>query len=794
MVTAEKLHALGEGALRSRLLWTLAVLLLGLANVYAQPPGPLISEIRIVGNQRVEHDAIALHITSRVGQPLNDAVVDQDVKAIYRMGFFDHVGAEIEHPGGQTVLVFRVTERPLVTDVRLEGMKNVKPTDDKVINAVKLHSGAILDGNRVEATIKALKGIYEDAGYLDAKTTFSTTPGPNNTTVGTFHVAEGPVIRISDVKFVGNQHFSASQLQSVIATRRHTLLSIIFGTGILDQKKLQNDTDRLTAYYYDHGYLNVHVTEPEVTRHDSQLTVTFRIDEGPTYNVDAVDVAGDLKVPKKDLLKLLTLKAKETFSGSSMQHDVLTLSDFYSNRGYAYVNVDPRTAVDPATKTVNVTYEINPGREVVVDRIYITGNTRTSDKVIRRELTIQEQEPYSTEKISESKQRLDSLGYFSNTRVTTAPGPTASKIDLNVNVQEQSTASLQVGGGYDSYASFFGNFSIGNSNLFGGGESASATAQIGFLYQNYNLSYTEPWFLDMPLSVNLELFLNKLFLFSFDQTNAGFAINTGYPLTDLGLKKIGPLSLDNVVAGLGYQYESVGIGGLSEFTTFDIARYKGYTRVSEFLPSLKRFTVDNPTDPRSGSVQNLNLEIAGLGGQPFIRGVVHSRFFIPYIKSPRWGEWVFSPGVTYGLGSSLKAGARGELPLYERFFPGGVGGEGDVRGYGLYSLGPQITLFDQLGAPIAIEQVGGSEELLLSGETTFPIWSSIGLRGVAFIDAGNAFRLRDSISFDKLQAAYGIGVRWKSPFGPIGIDIARPMNPRPNDQHTVFDVGAGAPL
>jgi outer membrane protein assembly factor BamA len=294
--------------------------------------------------------------------------------------------------------------------------------------------------------------------------------------------------------------------------------------------------------------------------------------------------------------------------------------------------------------------------------------------------------------------------------------------------------------------------------------------------------------------VNLQLFLNKLFLFSFDQTNAGFAITTGYPLTELGLKKIGPLPLDNVVAGLGYQYESVGIGGLSEFTTFDIARYKGYTRVSEFLPSLKRFTVDNPTDPRSGSVQTFNLEVAGLGGQPFIRGVLHSRFFIPYIKSPRWGEWVFSPGLTYGLGSSLKAGARGELPLYERFFPGGVGGEGDVRGYGLYSLGPQITLFDQLGSPIAVEQVGGSQELLLSGETTFPIWSSIGLRGVAFIDAGNAFRLRDSITLDKLQAAYGIGVRWKSPFGPIGIDIARPINPRFNDQNTVFDVGAGAPL
>src|SRR5258708_11556310 len=195
MVTAEKFHALVEGVRRCRLLWTVAALLLGLANAYAQTHRPPISEIRIVGNQRVEHDAIALNVSSRVGQPLEDAVVDQDVKAIYRMGFFEHVGAEIEHPGGQTVLVFRVTERPLVSDVRLEGMKKVKPTDDKVINAVKLHSGAILDGNRVEATIKALKAIYDDVGYLDAQITFSSTPRSHNTAAEAFPLTAGPGIQ-----------------------------------------------------------------------------------------------------------------------------------------------------------------------------------------------------------------------------------------------------------------------------------------------------------------------------------------------------------------------------------------------------------------------------------------------------------------------------------------------------------------------------------------------------------------------------------------------------------------------
>jgi len=790
-VTGAKLSAFRWGAFHATLLWLLVASLSMTARVQAQP-GPVVSEIRVAGNQRVETGAIRIHITSQVGQPLNDASVDADTKAIYRMGFFDDVSAAFDRDHG--ILTFNVKERPLITEIRFSGLKAIKASDSEVINALALHSGSVLDPTRTQTTIRNLEEVYQGKGYLDAKVTFRTVPGANNTAMGVFDVNEGPAVKISDVRFVGNKHFSARELRGSMDTRPHNLLSYFFKTGILDRKKLQDDIDRLTAFYYDHGYLNVHIFEPVVTRTGNSLVVTVTIEEGPVYKVGTIDVAGDLKVPKKDLLSKITLKHNETFSGADMQHDVLTLSDYYSDRGYAYVNVDPRTQIDPATRIVDVTYTINPGREVLIDRIKITGNTKTSDKVIRRDLVIQEQEPYSTGKIQKSKQRLDALGYFSNTRISTSPGPTADKIDLDINVQEANTAALQVGGWYDSYSSVFGNFSVGNTNLFGGGEAVSANAQIGFLYQNYSVSYTEPWFLDMPLSVTLEGFYNKLYLFSFDQTNGGFQIDTGYPLTELGFKKIGPLPLDDVTAGLGYRFESVGISGLSEFTTFDIQRYKGYTRVSEIMPSLRRFTIDNPTDPRSGSVQSLNLEVAGLGGSSFIKGTFHARFFIPFLRSPRWGEWVFSPGVTYGIGTTLGGNKGSELPLYERFFPGGLGGGGDVRGYELYSLGPQVTLFNQQGVPFAIEQVGGSQELLLSGETTFPIWQAIGMRGAVFLDAGNAFLLSQSPSIDKLQAAYGAGIRWRSPFGPIAVDIARPINPRPNDQHNVFDFGAGAPL
>ena len=345
-------------------------------------------------------------------------------------------------------------------------------------------------------------------------------------------------------------------------------------------------------------------------------------------------------------------------------------------------------------------FVINPGHEVLIDRVNISGNTKTSDKVIRREIQIQEQEPYSAEEIRDSKVRLDRLGFFTDTRITTSPAAQPDKINLDVNVTEGNTASFQVAGGFDSYQSLFGNFTLGNTNLFGGGESLILNAQVGFLFQNYSISYTEPWFLDIPLAVGMQLFDNKTYLLSFNQSSAGFTLTTTYPLTELGFKKLGPFSLKDVQAGLGYTFQSIGITGLNQYTTYQIARYKGYTQTSEITPTIRRFTVDNPVDPRSGTVESLTMQFGGLGGDnEFIKGVAHFRYFYPFLKSQTLGTFVVSQGITFGIGTNLQSGTGGELPLYERFFPGGVGGPGDVRGYQLYSLGPQVLLYAQNGVP-----------------------------------------------------------------------------------------------
>jgi outer membrane protein insertion porin family len=785
------------GKCSARWLCAIGLLLsLILSGSLALAQNPVVSAIQIEGNQRVEDDAIRLHISQRPGEPLNPDAVSNDIKSIFQMGFFQNVTADMRHQNGRDVLVYKVVERPQITDVKILGMKDVKPTDDKIVAAMKLHPGSIEDPSRVAETKKGIKDAYESKGYTDVTVDFRGEPRPNNTEIATFIVHEGPKVYIREVDFTGNHAFKASELRGQMDTGTHIpLLSLITNQGVLDKKKLDDDLNRISAFYYDHGYLNVHVGEPIVTRIPKGLKVTIPIDEGPIYKVGSVDIAGELKYPRSELTPLITVKPNSDFRGSSMQHDVLTLSDFYSDRGYAFVDVEPKTQLDPVARKVNITFVINPGREVLVNRINISGNTKTSDKVIRREMQVQEQEPYSGSAIRDSKRRLDQLGFFSETRITTAASPQPDKVDLNVNVTEQSTASFQVAGGFDSYQSVFGHFQLGNTNLFGGGEAVLLSAQVGFLFQNYTASYTEPWFLDIPLSVSLSVFDSKTDLFTFHQNSAGGAILSSYPLAELGLKNIGPLSLRDVRAGLGYQFESVGIGGLSPFTTFQIARFKGYTKVSELEPNIRRSTVDNPIDPRSGSIESLNVELAGVGpGTAFIKAIAHARFFYTFIKSATFGQWVFSPGITYGIGTSLEGGTGGGLPLYERFFPGGVGGQGDVRGYQLYSLGPTVLLLNQFGAPQAIEDIGGSKELLLNGEITFPILTGLGIRGVVFADAGQAYRLGDSVTIDSLQASYGIGIRWRSPFGPIAVDVARPINPRPQDQSSVFEIGGGAPL
>jgi outer membrane protein insertion porin family len=762
------------------------------AKALAQGTAPTIAEIRIRGNQRVDDDAIRIQISSRVGEPLDRATVSRDIKAIYRMGFFKKVTARTTRSGGQVILTYDVEERPLVSEVRFDGMTAFKATDDKVRGAVKIQPRSIFDPIHVVETIKNLEAIYREKGYLDVAVNYKLIPEPDNRAAVVFDIKEGPLVRIGEIRFVGNHAFKAKQLRNFIETRPHNILSFLFNTGLLDRKMLAADVDRLKTFYYQHGYLNAQVAEPTITRKGNSLIITFKINEGAPYRIGTITFEGDLKVPVQELRKRLTLKPGQPFQGLKLQHDVLTLSDFYTDRGYAFANVDPRTQVDPLTHSINVTIRITPGEKILVDRISISGNVRTRDYVIRRQLAIEEQEPYSAAKIRASKARLDRLGLFSQTQISTTPGREPDQVDLNVAVKEAQTGTFSIGGGIDTVDGAFGNASIGERNLFGTGNSATFSALFGFLFRNIDLNFTDPYFLDMPLTFSIDLFDTEYFMFGFTQVAYGIGFHTLYPLSELGLTELGPFSLNTVSAGVGYKFQQMGITDIGPYEPAAITQYHGYALVSEIIPTLQRMTVDNPADPRSGSSQSASIEFAGAGGDSyFVKAILHSRWFLPIIDSSWFGQWVYSLGVDYGIGTALQPAPGGNLPLYERFFPGGID---SVRGYEFFSLGPNIPIFNNVGQPIGYTQIGGSKELLLSTEVTFPILESFGLRGVVFVDAGNAYLLQQSITLPSLAAAWGIGIRWRSPFGPIRLEYAIPINPKPGYVIDNFVFGGGSPL
>ncbi|HKN00480.1 MAG TPA: POTRA domain-containing protein [Candidatus Binataceae bacterium] len=412
------------GSIWKRILVPLALVqawLLFAGYASAQGPYPIVAEIQIEGNQRIESDAIRVHISQPAGHPFDPDLVNKDVKAIYKMGFFDSVTSEFKKGTGNIVLIYKVKERPLVSEVRFNGIRAKLLADDRIIAAVKIHSGGLLDFRRVEETISGIRETYEKEGYLDVKVTFRSIVKPENTVIAVFDVAEGPKIRIGSIDFTGNAAYSSAQLRSVIS----------------DATNPEQVEDHLTTFYYDNGHLDVHIEPPKVVRDGNALNVTIAVYEGPLYRYGSITIAGRPKLPPGDPESILTIKNGEAFSKPTLRQNVLALSDFYSNRGYAFVNIDPRTRLDSQRHVIDVTFYVTPGHEILIDRINIKGNVATPENVIRRELRIQEHQLYCAREFSESKVRLDRLGLFSETRITTESSTRPNEINVNVIVTEK---------------------------------------------------------------------------------------------------------------------------------------------------------------------------------------------------------------------------------------------------------------------------------------------------------------------------------------------------------------------
>ena len=761
-----------------------------------------LKDVKISGNLRVEDDGIRLHLKSRPGEPFNSGTVEQDVKAIYRMGFFDDVQAELSPDG---VLTYAVTEKPYVRELKVQGASQV--SREKIEAALGISPRTILDRTKVAEGVDKVRKLYNDQGYVNAAVDFSVTVESNNQAVVTLDIVEGGRLLIKRIAFEGNKAYSQSELKDQIATKEEWMFSFITNRGVLDRDMLTNDVAILSQHYNDNGYVEHKIDEPVILRARDGLEVVFRIHEGPQYRVGKVEIGGDLIQDGKQMLKSVKLTTGQIFRGSRLREDITTLSEFYANKGFAFVQVDPVTNVNQAQKNVNVALVITKGPPVYFNRVLVAGNTKTRDKVVRRELLANEQELFSGTKITQSRNALQRTGYFEDVQVTTKKTAQPDTIDVLVDVKEGPTGTFQVGAGYSSGDGFLFNANVSEKNLMGRGQGVSGSFSIGSSRQDILVNVNDPYFMDSKVAVGLDGFNTEREFTDFDERKIGFGVNTSYPLKDFRMPFFGrsrnvgsdelasnatPTMWDYMRGGVSYDLTHENIDGISATAPSSIKSEAGKSLTSSVTPGVSYDSRDHFFAPTEGTKSAFSVKTAGLGGDSrFIKADLSGRWHYPLLKDPKWGgNWVLALGgqLGYGLGLAERNNGQKDLPLFERYFLGGIN---SVRGFADRSLGPRApsNCNDDGENCKSTDVIGGEKAMVFNTEILFPIMEQYGIRGVAFFDMGNAFQ---DFSFGDLRKSVGAGVRWMSPFGPLRVELGFPLNKKPDDETSVLGFSIGS--
>jgi outer membrane protein insertion porin family len=750
-----------------------------------------VSRVRIEGNIRVEEDAIRVHLQTQEGKPFDRNALDEDIKSIYAMGFFDQVNADVTPERKGVVVTFKVTERPLVRNVTVEGNEKLKK--EELEGALRIRPHTILDPEKARQGIEAARKLYADKGYLDAKITYDTTPVGENEVDVTYTVTESAPVRVKNIEFEGNNAFSSRKLRSLLQTKEEWLLTPFTGAGNLNKDVLRTDVERLTAWYYDNGYVTVRIEEPKVERREEGLAVVIKIDEGEQFKIGKVEIAGkDLSEDQTQLPPNLATKPGEVFSASALRDDVQLLTERLSEGGYAFANIDPATEVVPDEQVVNVTFQVERGSPVTVDRIEVTGNSKTRDYVIRRELRLQEQELFSATKLRKSREALQRLGFFQEVNVTTRKSPVAEdRMDVVVDVKEAQTGSFSAGAGFSSADSLLFNVRIQENNLFGRGQRLVANVDIGSIRRNVILSFTEPYFRGTPLTVGFDAFSWRLAFEDFDRTGTGASVNFTYPVTALGWNSIWGIPLEDLRIGADYRIERATISNVGFDAPVDIREAEGTSTISSITPRISRNTLNHYFDPTAGSAQDLSVEVAGLGGEHFVKADARTRWYYTFLHSKTFGDFTYSLGATGGYGTGNTGVNGDELPLFERYFPGGIN---SIRGFAPRTLGPRQFTKNTRGTPFTSAPVGGTSQIILNNEVIFPLVQGIGLKGVVFVDAGNAYGGDQNNIISDARYSTGGGVRWLSPLGPLRVELGVPFNTQPHDQKQLILFSFGGPF
>ena len=676
--------------------------------------GMQVAEIIIQGNRRIESDAIRARIGSRVGEPARDSQIAADVRAVFELGFFGNVTVSARDGEEGRILTFLVEENPVVRQISIEGNENVD--GEKIRDALTLTTGSTLDYPLLHENVSRVEALYRAEGYYLANVEYQIERLSEGSIGINFEVLENEKLRLKTIAFEGNEAFDDKELEEEFATKRWRFWSWATSwfdkSGTYSEPVFLRDLRTIEKTYTDNGYLQVEVGEPLVDPAPEGLSVTVPIREGPQFRVGSIDVSGDATIDLEALRGKLALEDGAVFNRSHLTSDVEILTEHYTDRGFYFASVQPRTALSQEDLSVDVKFHVEKGPLYFVRKVEISGNTRTVDEVIRREMRLTEGELYSARGLKLSNLRLRGLGFFEDVQFEMRPTQDPSQLDLDVSVVERPTGSFSFGAGYSSQDKLVLTAGLSQSNLFGRGYAVNLSADIGGQTNRFFFSFSDPYFLDTEFSLGLTVFLTQVEFDDFTQRQVGLDLNVGHALTEDNRTR---LFLRYTLANRKVQRDISSIGAATILREIQ----QGGETTSMIGLSLRGDTRDDRFAPTSGIAWGATLDYAGIGGfTNFLR--VEGRF-AAYLGAPSWlfdrSTFVFATRLGYalplneisdfgsvipsetcvieGCGPNIKPLDQIDtdlrLPLTERYFLGGIGGF-QLRGYKSRSLGPRRSI------------------------------------------------------------------------------------------------------
>lgn len=716
----------------------------GLALFKREP----VVQVVIEGNDRIEDDAIRRVIETEPGDVYLPKALSQDLRAIWSMGYFDDVRAETREAPAGKVVIYRVDEKPTIRYIRI--LKNRIFDDEEIRENISLKTGSILNIFAVENNAERIESFYKEKNYHNVSVDYRVERLENNQADLSFVINEGRKVHIKTIDFQGNEAYTDKRLKKLIKTSEKGFFSWITSSGELNPEDLNQDAARITSFYHNNGYIQARVSDPQVRYEDEWIYITIKIDEGPRFQVGQVDIEGNDLKPEDELMASVEINEKEYYSRETVRTDVLALSDIYADAGYAYADITPLIKQNPEDLTVDITYQIDKGKPVYFEKIIISGNVKTRDKVIRRQLKVIEKERYSGKALRRSVRDLQRLDYFEDVSVNTVRGSAEDQMILKIDVSEKPTGTFSFGGGYSSVENIFAMASVSQRNLFGRGQTVQLKAEVGGTTSRYTFSFTEPWLFDIPLSAGFDLYNWDRDYDTYDKNSTGGGVRFGYPVADY------------TRLYLSYSYEVADINDITEDASDLVKDLSGENTTSAIATTLRYDSRDRMFNPTEGGNHSISVEYAGLGGDiGFTKYMGEVGQYFPLF----WG----TVGFIHGKAGYVEENSGGQLPDYERFY---LGGMNSLRGFDWRD----ISAIDDNG-----DEIGGTKFVQTNIEYLIPLVKEAGVVGVIFFDAGNVYDEGEDFDIGVTRESAGFGFRWYSPMGPIRIENGYILDPREDE-------------